>query len=185
MGPRTPFAQDPIFDYSYDSGDDWQDDEGGEDVDDFDGSVVQDEEESEAESEGEFDDWLDDSEDPPFVPGEVLEDTPHLAAGPSTDQGRLPMKVVKKAREIPKKVVKVTPSWKGPMWEQTVGVCCDGFDGYSIQLLNGERKSLLRELELNDHVQIHPSLLIRSRTRHPTLLSISRPRGRRSSSAFT
>ncbi|OCF43387.1 hypothetical protein I317_02827 [Kwoniella heveanensis CBS 569] len=136
VGPRTPFAQDPIFDYSYDSGDDWQDDEGGEDVDDFgeNQEAREDEEDEEDdEDEGEFDDWLDDSEDVEFTPaeGEV-----HGLGG--MDQSRLPMKVVKKSRDAPpKKVVKLTPTWKGPIWESRIGEeGTDGLDGYRIQLLN-------------------------------------------------
>nr|XP_019050366.1 hypothetical protein I302_00796 [Kwoniella bestiolae CBS 10118]OCF29296.1 hypothetical protein I302_00796 [Kwoniella bestiolae CBS 10118] len=133
VGPRTPFAQDPIFDYSYDSSDDWVDDEGGEDVDDFgDGEPKEDEEdEDEDEDDGEFDDWLDDAEDVEFTP--VDGDDP--LAGP--EQARLPMKVVKKSRDVPKKVVKLTPSWKGPIWETSIGEeGTDGMEGYRIQLLN-------------------------------------------------
>ncbi|WWC96983.1 hypothetical protein V866_003860 [Kwoniella sp. B9012] len=143
VGPRTPFAQDPIFDYSYDSSDDWVDDEGGEDVDDFgDGEVKEDEEDEEDEEddedEGEFDDWLDDAEDVEFTP--VDGDVDPLG-GP--EQARLPMKVVKKSRDVPKKVVKLTPSWKGPVWEKTIGdEGVDGLEGYRIQLLNDTPHSI-------------------------------------------
>lgn len=138
VGPRTPFAQDPIFDYSYDSGDDWQDDEGGDDVDDFDEMAGQDDEEEEDGSEGEFDDWLDDAEDVPYVPTEVDEDIPVPIAAPVMDQTRLPMKVEKKTREVAKRVVKITPFWKGPMWEKVIGEWIEGMEGYRLQLLNGE-----------------------------------------------
>ncbi|WRT65688.1 uncharacterized protein IL334_002633 [Kwoniella shivajii] len=134
VGPRTPFAQDPIFDYSYDSSDDWVDDEGGEDVDDFgEGEPKEDEEdEDDDEDEGEFDDWLDDAEDVDFTPVEG-ESTPQA----EPEQARLPMKVVKKSREVPKKVVKLTPSWKGPVWESIIGEeGTNGLEGYRIQLLN-------------------------------------------------
>nr|XP_018264705.1 uncharacterized protein I303_02882 [Kwoniella dejecticola CBS 10117]OBR86863.1 hypothetical protein I303_02882 [Kwoniella dejecticola CBS 10117] len=134
VGPRTPFAQDPIFDYSYDSSDDWVDDEGGEDVDDFgEGEAKEDEDDEEgSESEGEFDDWLDDAEDVEFTP--VDGDTGSLN-GP--EQARLPMKVVKKSRDIPKKVVKLIPTWKGPVWESRIGEeGSEGLEGYRIQLLN-------------------------------------------------
>ncbi|WVQ93405.1 hypothetical protein IAU59_000475 [Kwoniella sp. CBS 9459] len=136
VGPRTPFAQDPIFDYSYDSGDDWQDDEGGEDVDDFGENPEAreaEEDDEDDEDEGEFDDWLDDSEDVEFTPAEG--EAPGLGV---MDQSRLPMKVVKKSREAPpKKVVKLTPTWKGPVWESRIGEeGTDGLDGYRIQLLN-------------------------------------------------
>ncbi|WWD16524.1 hypothetical protein CI109_100951 [Kwoniella shandongensis] len=144
VGPRTPFGQDPIFDYSYDSGDEWQDDEGGEDVDDFGEGAAKEEEEDDDdddEDEGEFDDWLDDAEDVEFTPtdGDVDAIDGIIAAGASAsmDQSRLPMKVVKKSREIPKKVVKLTPTWKGPLWEQRLGEeGSEGMEGYRIQLLN-------------------------------------------------
>jgi len=138
VGPRTPLALDPLFDYSYDSGDDWQDDEGGEDVDDFDELAGQEDEADEDESEGEFDDWLDDAEDVTSEPRDVDEDMPVLLPGPPLDQSRLAMKVVKKTREIPKRVVKVTPNWKGPMWERRIGEVNEGMESYRVQLLNGE-----------------------------------------------
>ncbi len=140
VGPRTPFAQDPTLEYSYDSGDDWQDDEGGDDVDDFDELAGQDEEEGEDESEGEFDDWLDDVEDVPYVPPEGDGDAivPSAVAPPVMEQGRLPMKVVKKTRELPKRVMKVTPYWKGPMWEKRIGDGAEGMEGFRLQVLNGQ-----------------------------------------------
>ncbi|WWC68642.1 uncharacterized protein I206_102573 [Kwoniella pini CBS 10737] len=140
VGPRTPFAQDPIFDYSYDSSDDWVDDEGGEDVDDFgEGEPKEDEEDEEgSESEGEFDDWLDDAEDIEFTPADG--DISSLA---EPEQARLPMKVVKKSRDIAKKVVKLIPSWKGPIWEKSVGEeGSEGLEGYRIQLLNDTPQSV-------------------------------------------
>jgi chromatin assembly factor 1 subunit A len=56
---------------------------------------------------------------------------------PQLDQGRLPMKVIVKKREVPKKAVKVTPWWKGPEWEGCIGSGTDGLEVYRIQLLNG------------------------------------------------
>ena len=136
VGPRTPFAQDPIFDYSYDSGDEWQDEEGGEDVDedveegaDEDGDDVD-------EDEGEFDDWLDDSEDVVYEPSTAsLEED--IDAMPIDPQPRLPMKIVKK-RDLPKKVVKLMPFWRGPMWEDKIGTPTSDMEIYGLQLLNGE-----------------------------------------------
>lgn len=144
VGPRTPFAQDPIFDYSYDSGDDWEDEEGGEDVDDFGENVQEDDEEMEDESEGEFDDWLDDSEDAVFTPAPSDMDD-EMAERGGFEQARLQMKVVaKKVKEpVVKKVAKVTPSWRGPMWEGRIGEGSEGMEGYRIQLLNGEQFSIV------------------------------------------
>jgi chromatin assembly factor 1 subunit A len=138
VGPRTPFAQDPMFDYTYDSGDDWEEEEGGEDVDDF-GEVKPEEEEeidSDQEEEDEFDDWLDDTEDG-YAPIPIEDDNDPLAhAGPSSRQERLQVNPVKKS-EKPRKVVKIVPSWKGPIWEAEVGKN-DEFAEYRIQLLNGK-----------------------------------------------
>ncbi|WVO13288.1 hypothetical protein L204_100901 [Cryptococcus depauperatus] len=132
VGPRTPFARDPIFDYSYDSGDEWQDDENGEDVDDF-GASKEDEEDDESEAEeGEFDDWLDDSEDL-----EVTHSTELDLEDPLRGDS-LPLKVIKKEKDVPVKTfVKLVPTWKGPVWENRVGEeGTEGLETYRIQLLN-------------------------------------------------
>jgi chromatin assembly factor 1 subunit A len=139
VGPRTPFAQDPMFDYTYDSGDDWEEEEGGEDVDDS-GEVKPEEEEevdSDEEEEDEFDDWLDDTEDAGYAPGPGDdEDDPLAHAAPASRQERLQMNVVKKA-DKPRKVVKITPTWRGPIWETEIGEKND-FAEYRLQLLNGK-----------------------------------------------
>ena len=147
VGPRTPFAQDPMFDYSYDSGDDWVDDEGGEDVDDNAGIEPEDQDEEDEESEGEFDDWLDDAEeeevmdvDENFVPP-LLGDEPVFVGSNGGEQSKLPMKVVKKRDVPPKRVVKVVPTWKGPLWESEMGRGTEGMEMYRIQLLNGKSNS--------------------------------------------
>ena len=139
VGARTPFAQDPVLDYSYDSGDEWQDDEGGEDVDDFGENVEAEDEDEEDDEEGEFDDWLDDSEDAGYGPStmDVDEDMPlPLTPGGSVEQPKAPLKVVKKS-VAPRKVVKLTPTWKGPLWEEKFGDGNEGMENYRIQLLNG------------------------------------------------
>ena len=122
VGPRTPFAQDPLFDYSYDSGDDWQEDEGGEDVDDPEVEAELSDAESEQESEGEFDDWLDD------------ESEAQMSDEDGDKQTKLQTKQAKR-KEV-KRVVKLAPFVKGPCWESSLGET-DGMDVYRIQLLNG------------------------------------------------
>lgn len=129
VGPRTPFAQDPIFDYSYDSGDEWQEEEPGEDVDGP-GEAMDVDDEDEDESEGEFDDWLDDAEDGADAPLAAEEDP--------LVQDTLKLPSVKQAREAPvKRVVKVTPFWRGPMWEKGFGEGNEGMEAFRLQLLNG------------------------------------------------
>jgi chromatin assembly factor 1 subunit A len=142
VGARTPFAQDPTIDYSYDSGDEWQDDDCGEDVDDFGEAKAAEEEEEEddEEEDDEFADWLDDTEeDGGYVPGMLDGDGDVQMLGGGLEQSRLPMKVVKKStKEVVKKVVKVVPNWKGPCWEERLGTGSEGLEGFRIQLLNGE-----------------------------------------------
>lgn len=141
VGPRTPFAQDPMFDYTYDSGDDWEEEEGGEDVDDFGETKPEGEEEDgeegEDEEEDEFDDWLDDSEDAVYAPVSVDDDDDPLlrAAAPVSRQERLPINPIKRA-DRPRKITKVTPWFKGPIWETDIGRNGD-FSEYRLQLLNG------------------------------------------------
>ncbi|TYJ59222.1 hypothetical protein B9479_000211 [Cryptococcus floricola] len=137
VGPRTPFAQDPIFDYSIDSGDEWEEDEGGEDVDDFGGGgeKAEEEDDDEDEEEGEFDDWLDDSDQvesgpPPPEVIDVDDSTGSVSKLPA------PAKVVKKKEPV-KRIVKLVPTWKGPLWETKIGEKgTEGLESYRIQLLN-------------------------------------------------
>ncbi|ODN76691.1 hypothetical protein L202_05326 [Cryptococcus amylolentus CBS 6039] len=137
VGPRTPFAQDPVFDYSIDSGDEWEEDEGGEDVDDFGGGgeKAEEEDDDEDEEEGEFDDWLDDSEqvesEPP--PPEVIDVDDPMG---SVSKLPAPAKVAKKKEPV-KRIVKLVPTWKGPLWETKIGEKgTEGLESYRIQLLN-------------------------------------------------
>ncbi|GMK55693.1 hypothetical protein CspeluHIS016_0207490 [Cutaneotrichosporon spelunceum] len=124
VGSRTPFAQDPVFDYSYDSGDDWQeDDEGGDDVDE---PVEDGDDDAPSEDEGEFDDWLDNSEDPIFSKGPDGDITTVEPALPASPQKRAPVK----------RITKLIPTWQGPVWEKTIAEPTDGLDEYRIQLLN-------------------------------------------------
>ncbi|KIR55385.1 hypothetical protein I315_01971 [Cryptococcus gattii Ru294] len=139
VGPRTPFAQDPIFDYSYDSGDEWQDDDEGEDVDNFGGekNLEEEEEEEDEEDEGEFDDWLDDTEDVEAAQPDLMD----------VDDAPMPEKLpkgIKKLKEQPiKRIVKLVPTWKGPVWENRIGEeGTEGLESYRIQLLNDTPVSL-------------------------------------------
>jgi hypothetical protein len=53
--------------------------------------------------------------------------------------------VVKKT-EKPRKIVKIVPSWKGPIWETEIGKN-DEFAEYKLQLLNGEFSNPTRREE--------------------------------------
>lgn len=141
VGPRTPFGQDPIFDYSYDSGDEWQDDEGGDDVDDF-GEGEPEEAVSDDGDDGEFDDWLDDADDLLFK-----DDGDVPMPSPSKPSPLNPIKQTEKEKKkprhlVPKRVTKLTPYWRGPVWEQKIAEPTDGFEEYRIQLLNDTPASI-------------------------------------------
>lgn len=164
-----------MFDYTYDSGDDWQDDEGGEDVDDNANLEPEEQDEEDDVEEGEFDDWLDDSDDvvagegdgtpvPAAIPVDGDADAPILISS-GGEQPRLPMKVVKKREVQPKRVVKVVPTWRGPLWENRIGEGNEGMEGYRLQLLNG--MSGLPGREDGTDEQIRQTRLIRSRTPRP------------------
>lgn len=172
VGPRTPFAQDPIFDYSYDSGDDWQDDDEGEDVDNFGGekNLEEEDEDEDEEDEGEFDDWLDDSEDVEAAQPDSMD----------VDDAREPEKLsrgVKKLKEQPiKRIVKLVPTWKGPVWENRIGEKgTEGLESYRIQLLNGEWASNFRfSLSILTNLQILRYPSIRSPSNLQMLLNNTR-----------
>jgi chromatin assembly factor 1 subunit A len=93
----------------------------------------------EEEEDDEFADWLDDSEDVGYVPGDHEGDDEFAIMNVGLEQSRLPMRIVKKStKEVPKKVVKVIPSWRGPCWEERIGAGNEGLEGFRIQLLNGK-----------------------------------------------
>jgi hypothetical protein len=143
VGPRTPFQCDPLFDYSYDSGDDWMDEEGGDDVNDQDPEAEGDEDNSGSEEEDEFDDWLDDTEDALFGP-DADGDVP-MVGGRATDLPNAPSvpnapdDLVAK-RKIPvKRIAKLVQDCLGPFWENEIGKHPkDDWNLYRIKLLNGE-----------------------------------------------
>jgi hypothetical protein len=130
VGPRTPLAQDPIFDYSYDSGDDWQEEEGGEDLDDAgEAQAEPDDADSDMAEDDEFDDWLDDTED-----AALQYDDGDVPMGPASPTRR-EVKPTKKL--VPKRITKLTPTAQGPFWEDSIGDAHDIVKDYRIQLLNG------------------------------------------------
>lgn len=146
VGPRTPFAKDAVvFDYSYDSGEEWEEEEeGGEDVVSQDGS-----EDEAAEVESDLDDWLVDEEEE-VDPGTPLSDR---GASPNFSLPPLPSPEKSKKRRTagvekkePKKrkVVPLVPFIKGPCLEDQIGHCdYEPFRQYRIQIFNGWCKHCL------------------------------------------
>lgn len=154
IGPRTPFAQDMThFDYSYDSGCDWdEDDEEGEDVQSLSGGSPKkkptngnegsmwdtDDEDEDFDGEGESDSG---DEDGFFVSDEEgvggPDDGSVLRRSPSKEaEGS--RKKDKSQKHKKREVLPLVPVVRGPYFEHTFGSCSsDVFQGYQIQLLNG------------------------------------------------
>ncbi|KAJ6455746.1 hypothetical protein C8R45DRAFT_1222363 [Mycena sanguinolenta] len=135
IGPRTPFARDAtVFDYGYDSGEEWEEEPAGDDI--IDDGEDEDGESDDADSD--MDSWLvDDDGEPP---------SPALSRGGSPVFSTLPAPAKRKAesedQKLAKKrkvVVPLVPFVKGPSWEQNIGKCeYNMFNPYRIQLLNGK-----------------------------------------------
>ncbi|PPQ77583.1 hypothetical protein CVT25_011375 [Psilocybe cyanescens] len=136
IGPRTPFAKDTlVFDYAYDSGEEWEEEPVGEDVvedgDDEDGDAD--------EPDSDLDSWLVDDDDEPNLALLAHESSPPpLLDFPVTGSSK--RKAEDGERKIGKKrkvVVPLVPFAKGPIFETTIGQCeYDPFKPYAIQLFN-------------------------------------------------
>jgi chromatin assembly factor 1 subunit A len=136
IGPRRPFARDALqMDYSYDSGEDWDEEPAGDDV-----AEDADEEDVEgSDKDSDMESWLvDDDED-------VGEDvsTQDLLDGdlPIPDISPAKRKQEPDEAKAPKKrkvVVPLVPFAKGPCWESEIGRCeHDLFKTYQMKLFNG------------------------------------------------
>ncbi|KAF7363296.1 hypothetical protein MSAN_00984800 [Mycena sanguinolenta] len=133
IGPRTPFARDAtVFDYAYDSGEEWEEEPAGDDI--IDDGEDEDGESDDADSD--MDSWLvDDDGEPP---------SPALSRGGSPVFPTLPAPAKRKSESEDQKLVKkrkvvvpLVPFVKGPSWEQVVGQCeYNMFNPYRIQLFN-------------------------------------------------
>ncbi|KAK7015004.1 chromatin assembly factor 1 subunit A-domain-containing protein [Favolaschia claudopus] len=132
IGPRTPLARDvAVFDYGYDSGEEWEEEPAGDAEDVVDDGEDEDGELDDADSD--LDSWLvDDDEEPP---------SPVMSRGGSPTISTLPKRKAEaedarltKKRKV---VVPLIPFGKGPSWEQSIGHCeHDMFNAYRIQFFN-------------------------------------------------
>jgi hypothetical protein len=136
IGPRTPFARDvAVFDYGYDSGEEWEEEPAGDADDIVDDGEDEDGEPDDADSD--LDSWLvDDDEEPQTLP-----DSRGGSPVFSTLQAPAKRKADTEDTKLTKKrkvVVPLVPFAKGPVWEQTIGRCEHNMlDSYRIQLFNG------------------------------------------------
>ena len=139
VGPRTPFARDVVaVDYSYDSGEEWEEEEQGDadNVDDDD----EDEGGATEEVDSDLDDWLVDDDE--VEPGTPIEERP---GSPDFFDFNMPQAPPKRKRDPEassvkkrKVVVPLVPFNKGPCWESVIGECeYEPFKGYRIELFNG------------------------------------------------
>ncbi|KAI1787917.1 hypothetical protein LXA43DRAFT_1027472 [Ganoderma leucocontextum] len=145
IGPRAPFARDAVqVDYTYDSGEEWAEEDAGE-ADD----VLDDGEDEGADDEpdSDLDSWLVD-DDEVEEPGTPIEERMSSPGFPDLDL--LPLNSgsgKRKAKEERaeksgggkkrKAVVPLVPFSKGPEWETAVGQCAyEPFKAYRIQLFN-------------------------------------------------
>ncbi|KAJ6630666.1 chromatin assembly factor 1 subunit A-domain-containing protein [Mycena sp. CBHHK59/15] len=136
IGPRTPFVKDvTVFDYGYDSGEEWDEEPSG-DADD----VIEDGEEEDGEpddADSDLDSWLVDDEDEPGNPVEERGVSPAFPALHAPSAKRKAEGEDSKLAKKRKVVVPLVPFAKGPFWEKAIGRCdYDTFEPYRIQLFN-------------------------------------------------
>ena len=139
IGPRDPLAKDAVsFDYSYDSGEEWEEEEEGdvlENDEDEDGAATD-------EHDSDLDSWLvdDDEVEEPGTPIDERLGSPDFFPPPlpkrkAKESGTAESKHEEKKRKV---VVPLVPFTKGPCWETTIGECTyEPFNEFRIQLFNG------------------------------------------------
>ena len=141
INPRRPLKRDFVaLDYSYDSGEEWeQEDEEADDVTSLNGSADGDD----ASVDSDMDSWLvdDDAVEELGTPISERAGSPTLFLRPPTPK-RKPAASSLGPREAKKrKVVPLVPFCKGPLWELELGRCSyEPFRSYQIQTFNGKQR---------------------------------------------
>lgn len=140
VGPRTPFGMDPVIDYSIDEGLDWEEDPAEENID----AIDEDEQSAdEDDEESLLGDWL--------VGDDEIEFVQDTSTSPSKQQHVQPLsgdmalldkqaraKEVHETALAKRKVDKLVPFTKGPIWEtQYAQMQWKGFESYKICFING------------------------------------------------
>ena len=138
IGPRSPLGKDVVsLDYTYDSGEEWEEEEeGADDVMSVDGN----EEEEDTSLDSDMDDWLVDDDEvididaaPPPIDLDDGLDLPMIPLPKRKAASNGEKKEAKKRKVIP-----LVPFTKGPCWENEIGMCeSDLLQPYRIQLFNG------------------------------------------------
>ncbi|KAF9466308.1 hypothetical protein BDZ94DRAFT_1319571 [Collybia nuda] len=136
IGPRTPFAKDVlVFDYNYDSGEEWEEEPAG-DADD----VIEDAEDEDAEGsdpDSDLDSWLVDDDDDIEIPVDDKDLSPMPIPSAPQVTKRKAEESEKKLGKKRKVVVPLVPFARGPCWESSIGQCdYDLLKPYRIQMFN-------------------------------------------------
>ncbi|KAJ7090042.1 hypothetical protein C8R43DRAFT_939046 [Mycena crocata] len=134
IGPRVPFARDvDVFDYGYDSGEEWEEEPTG-DADDVDDDG-EDEDVHPDDADSDLDSWLVD-DDELDTPASERGTSPVFtnSHAPAKRKAEADDSKLMKKRKV---VVPLVPFAKGPCWEQTIGQCDHNIlNPYRIQLFN-------------------------------------------------
>ena len=138
VGPRSPFVKDVlVFDYNYDSGEEWEEETPGDADDVVDDGEDEDEDGDAPDSD--LDSWLVDDDDEPnllLVNGNIPPVIPDLPVKTTKRKADDSEKKLGKRRKV---VTPLVPFARGPCWESPVGYCeYDLLKPYQIQLFNGE-----------------------------------------------
>lgn len=138
IGPRSPFAKDVlIFDYNYDSGEEWEQEIPGEADDVVDDGEDEDEDGDAADSD--LDSWLVDDDDEPSIPFDDKDRPPVIPDLPIPSMKRKAEDSEKFLGKRRKVVIPLVPFAKGPCWESPIGHYEHSlFKPYQIQLFNGK-----------------------------------------------
>ncbi|KAG6844724.1 hypothetical protein H0H87_004344 [Tephrocybe sp. NHM501043] len=135
IGPRTPFAKDVlVFDYGYDSGEEWEEEPAG-DADD----VVDDGEDEDDgdDQDSDADSWLVDDDEDLDIPMDIERDPLDIQELPVLPSKRKAEEGEKKIGKKRKVVIPLVPYAKGPCWESSIGQCeYSIFEPYKIQIFN-------------------------------------------------
>jgi chromatin assembly factor 1 subunit A len=138
IGPRSPFAKDVlVFDYNYDSGEEWEQETPGDADDVVDDGDDEDEDGDSPDSD--LDSWLVDDDEEPIISLDnndvpsVIPDPPVPTMKRKTEDGE---KTSGKRRKV---VIPLVPFVKGPCWESPIAHGrYDLFKPYRMQLFNGK-----------------------------------------------
>ncbi len=151
---------DPFLDYSVDEGVDWEEDNPEEDINE----QVEEDSDEDSEDNSIMGDWMvgDDEiefeEDVELSPGKVRAELPMSDAFAMEDKAAR-AKAATEAAIAKRKVDKLVPFIKGPIWEAKYSVAAwEGFEAYKIGFLNGEGGSGVSD--------VHTILMLLCQTRH-------------------